>query len=171
MVSSELYNDSVRQALSFPFHRRGNWGPVGRYDLPKVTQLVSGNCSFRYIFILELLLWRNEIGSVWGVWDVCSIPGLAQWVVKDLALLQLQLRSRTQFWSDPWPWELHMPWGSQKWRKKMHATFQSKKMSFILGSVKKATAIQFALRLWEGLSKAATWVIHSCDWREDSSWL
>lgn len=63
---------------------------------------------------------------------------------------------------EPTLFQIHMP-----------ATFQSKKLSFILGLVsdESNTAIQFALWLWEGLSKAAIWMIHSCDWQEDFSWL
>ena len=47
---------------------------------------------------------------------------------------------------EPMLFQIHMP-----------ATFQSKKLSFILGLVsdESNTAIQFALWLWEGLSKAA----------------
>ena len=44
-------------------------------------------------------------------WNTGSILGLAQWV-KGPALLQLRLRS------DPWPWEVHVPWDGQKRKKK-----------------------------------------------------
>ena len=38
----------------------------------------------------------------WERWDAGSIPSWAQWV-KDLVLMQLQLRSQLQLGSDPWP--------------------------------------------------------------------
>ena len=42
------------------------------------------------------------LAASWEHWDKGSIPGLAQWV-KDLALLQLQLRLKLWLRSDPWP--------------------------------------------------------------------
>lgn len=53
----------------------------------------------------------------WKHWDAGPIPSLAQWT-KDPASLQLQLRLRLWLGCDPWPQELHVPWVSQKRRKK-----------------------------------------------------
>ena len=49
-------------------------------------------------------------------WDAGSIPSLAQWV-KDMALLQLQLRLHGQ--------ELYVPWGGQKRRKENINTYKN----------------------------------------------
>ena len=56
--------------------------------------------SFNKFKTKEFLLWCNKIDGVSGALGCSLIPSLAQWV-KDLALLQLRLRSQLQLRSDP----------------------------------------------------------------------
>ena len=50
-------------------------------------------------------------------WNAGSIPSPVQ-CVKDPVLKQLWHRLQLRLKFDPWPWELHMPWGSQKRKRK-----------------------------------------------------
>ena len=47
------------------------------------------------------------------------IPSLAQWVMKDPALPQLQCRSQLQLTFSPWPGNLHVLWMQLFLKKKL----------------------------------------------------
>lgn len=73
----------------------------------------------------ELLLWATGSMVSWENWDKGSIPGPALWI-KDLILLQLQIRLRWQLRSDPWP-RNSICWGvakNEKKKKKEKLTFR-----------------------------------------------
>ena len=57
------------------------------------------------------------LGASWECWDTGSIPSLAQWV-KDLAFLQLQLKSQLWLRPDFWPRNFLRHRVSKKRRKK-----------------------------------------------------
>ena len=70
-----------------------------------MEEMSEGRISLLFFLkrqLLEFPLWRNRISGIWGALDEDLIPGSAQ-CINNLALAQLQLKSRLQLKTDPWP--------------------------------------------------------------------
>ena len=104
---------------SFPLLRRG---PRFFLKPPQVwegSNIAGEEASADNFRVIITIISNSSCGATGSVvflqcQDTGSIPSPARGL-KDLALPLLWRRSAG---SDPWPWELHMPWGSQKRKDK-----------------------------------------------------